>query len=73
MKKKCPKCGEQYTEFENYCTRCGIQLEKEPNVCSENKTTLCMHRIYKDDDVYCAYCGALTTYAKDRMYNKIDV
>lgn len=67
MKKICPKCSKEYTEFENYCTKCGIELEKAPNECSEKKTASCSRRIYADDDVYCAYCGALTTYAKERF------
>lgn len=67
MKKVCPKCRKEYTELENYCTKCGIELEKVPNECSEKKAALCMHRVYADDDVYCAYCGSLTTYALERM------
>lgn len=38
MKKICPKCKRKYTELENYCTKCGIELEKEPNRCSANNT-----------------------------------
>lgn len=67
MNKKCTKCNIQYTEFDNYCTKCGIELERETNRCSENKTTMCSHRVYNDDDMYCAYCGSLTTYAKERL------
>lgn len=67
INKKCPKCGRKYTEFENYCTKCGIELIKEENKCSENKTARCSHRVYGDDDNYCAYCGALTTYALERQ------
>lgn len=67
MTKRCPKCGRTYTELENYCTKCGIELEQLPNMCSEKKTAMCAHRIYADDDVFCAYCGALTEYAKNRM------
>lgn len=65
--KRCPKCGRQYHELENYCTKCGLELIKEKNRCSENKTVMCSHRVYADDDVYCTYCGALTTYAKQRQ------
>ncbi len=65
--KICPKCRREYTELENYCTKCGIVLEKQKNVCSENKTSMCRHRVYDDDDLYCAYCGSLTTYAQDRQ------
>ena len=67
MKKICPKCRREYTELENYCTKCGFGLEKSLNRCSENKTTLCARCIYADDDIYCAYCGSLTTYALDRQ------
>jgi len=66
MRKVCPKCGRVYCELDNYCTKCGIALEKEPNKCSEQRTTLCAHRVFEDDDIYCSYCGALTTYAKER-------
>jgi len=66
MNKKCPKCSKQYTELENYCTKCGIELEKDQNRCSANKSTLCSRRVYKESDVYCAYCGSLTTYALER-------
>ncbi len=38
MKKICPKCRREYTGLENYCTKCGLELEKAPNRCSENKT-----------------------------------
>lgn len=62
--KKCPKCSRCYTELENYCTKCGIELEKDANRCSEGKTRMCQVRTFADDDIYCSYCGALTTYAK---------
>ncbi len=65
--KRCPKCNKQYTELENYCSKCGIELVKEKNMCSENKTKYCSHRVYGDDDLYCAYCGSLTTYAVKRQ------
>lgn len=65
--KKCPKCNRQYGELHNYCSKCGIELERDNNRCSENKTTLCAHSIFADDDTYCSYCGALTTYALDRQ------
>lgn len=66
MNKVCPRCHRTYSELEHYCTKCGNMLEKEPNVCSENKTAMCAHRVFADDDVYCSYCGSLTTYAKLR-------
>lgn len=66
MKKICSKCRKQYSELENYCSKCGIELEKEPNKCSANKTVMCSHRISADDDIFCSYCGSLTTYALER-------
>ena len=69
VKKHCKKCYIKYSELENYCTKCGIELENEPNKCSEMKTTRCERREFKDDDVYCSYCGNLTVYAVER--NKI--
>lgn len=44
-KKQCPKCRKQYTGLENYCTRCGVELERLPNMCSEMKTDMCVHRV----------------------------
>lgn len=70
MYKRCVKCGRVYTELENYCTKCGIELERDANRCSEVKTQLCRHMIYKDGDLYCAYCGALTTYALERKSDR---
>lgn len=67
MNMYCPKCNRHYSELEHYCTKCGRKLEKAPNVCSEMKTVLCQHRIFADDDCFCSYCGAMTTYARDRM------
>lgn len=73
MKKVCPKCRKEYTELENYCTKCGIELEQvapdapAPNRCSANKTIRCAHRIFADDDIYCCYCGSLTTYAAEKL------
>ena len=29
MKKICPKCRKEYSELENYCSKCGIELERE--------------------------------------------
>lgn len=40
-----------------------IVSEKTPNECSKKKTQLCAHRIYRDDERFCEYCGAPTTYA----------
>lgn len=62
----CPSCGRTYKGLERYCTKCGVLLEKEKNRCSENKTRLCKERVFEDDDLYCCYCGALTTFAVER-------
>lgn len=64
MKKVCPTCGREYREIENYCTKCGVELIKESNRCSANKTALCRSRTFEDDDMYCSFCGAPTTYWK---------
>jgi predicted amidophosphoribosyltransferase len=65
ISKECPNCHKLYTQLENYCSKCGISLVKNKNRCSEFKTTLCESRVYADDDVFCVYCGSLTTYAKE--------
>lgn len=67
INKICPTCNKRYTELENYCTKCGIELEKDKNRCSEGKTRMCQTRIFEDDDTYCSYCGSLTTFAKMRQ------
>ena len=71
MRKVCPKCGRVYSNWTTTVQKCGIALEKEPNKCSEQKTTLCAHRVFEDDDIYCSYCGALTTYAKEQNKDKV--
>jgi len=70
MYKKCPMCDKRCMDLENYCTKCGVELVKDENRCSEEKTSMCFRREYKDDDIYCAYCGALTTYALDQKQAK---
>lgn len=67
MKKICPTCKREYTEIDNYCTRCGIELIKEPNRCSENKTALCATKTFDDEDIYCSICGSPTTYWKEAL------
>ena len=69
LNKICPTCGKRYTEMENYCTKCGIPLEKDKNRCSEGKTRMCQCATFADDDIYCSYCGALTTFAVERNKN----
>ncbi len=71
MRKICPTCKRIYPVLSNYCTKCGIELVKEPNRCSEMKTAMCKDRVYQDDDIYCEYCGAPTTYAKEMLEEKI--
>ena len=67
MNRICPKCKRKYNELDNYCTKCGIALEKSPNMCSEMRTQMCRHRVFAEDDIYCACCGSLTTYALERQ------
>ena len=67
MRKMCPTCKKTYNEIENYCTKCGVTLVKEPNRCSANKTAMCSSKAFADDDRYCSFCGAPTTYAKDLL------
>lgn len=62
MNKICPNCKRTYSKIENYCSKCGIALEEEPNRCSKNKTALCATKIFNDDDRYCSICGSPTTY-----------
>lgn len=63
MNKICPNCSKEFGGLAKYCTKCGVELTKVPNRCSAMKTALCKDARFADDDVYCAYCGALTTYA----------
>lgn len=63
----CPACGRKYEGLEKYCTKCGVALAPAPNVCSEMKTAMCRNRVFAEDDLYCCYCGSLTTYAKGKM------
>ncbi len=63
MKTKCPVCGKEYNELANFCGDCGVELKSEPNRCSAEKYPLCKGRTVPDNQKYCIYCGALTTYA----------
>ena len=67
MKKICPTCKREFTEIDNFCTNCGIELIKEPNRCSEMKTALCRNKVFKDEDKYCSICGSKTTYWKPQL------
>lgn len=67
MKKICPTCHKEFTEVDNFCTHCGIELVKESNKCSEMKMALCKSKTYKDDDRYCSICGAPTVYWKSHL------
>ena len=64
--KVCPKCHRRFMELNNYCMYCGIELEKEPNRCTAQKTVRCAHLALPDDALYCPECGALTTYGEER-------
>ena len=55
----CPTCGRAYKGLERYCTKCGVELEKDKNRCSAMGTQLCKDRVFED-------CGALTTFAAER-------
>lgn len=35
MKKICPKCRREYGRIDNYCTKCGIELEKQNNMITK--------------------------------------
>lgn len=63
--KICPTCHRKYSQIDNYCSKCGIKLTKEPNRCSAGKTALCKEKVFEDDDKYCSICGAPTTFFKD--------
>lgn len=65
--KKCPKCSKQYYELSNFCKTCGHELIKEENRCSKNGHSMCAHGVFEESDVYCEFCGALTTYAAERQ------
>ncbi len=62
MKKTCPKCKKEYDAMANYCGRCGIELTRELNRCSKQRHALCRDKDLPDDQRFCIYCGALTTY-----------
>lgn len=47
MNKVCPNCGRKYSELEFYCTKCGLELEKAPNACSEMKSGMSLSEIEK--------------------------
>lgn len=66
MEKACPACHKSYAEIFNFCTICGVELEKAPNRCSEMKMSLCEYMQYKDEDMYCGICGSLTTYGLEK-------
>ena len=35
MKKICSKCHREYGRIDNYCTKCGIELEKQNSVITK--------------------------------------
>ncbi len=63
----CPSCGRRYKGLARYCTKCGVELVKDKNRCSKMLTQLCRDAEFEEDDVYCCYCGSLTTFAEERM------
>lgn len=71
MRKTCPKCGREYCGLENYCSKCGIELEKDPNRCTREASALCKGRKLPDEDLFCAWCGSPTTYVIASMGHPI--
>ena len=69
MRKKCPKCNLKFGGIERYCTQCGAELEKNSNWCSEGKDVNCSRFPRRDEDVFCPFCGSLTTYELERQKN----
>ena len=67
----CPTCGRKFSGLAQFCTRCGIELVREKNKCSRMGGKLCRNAEFDDEDIYCCYCGALTTYAKEREKDEI--
>lgn len=67
MRKICPICKKEYDALANFCGSCGVELKPEPNRCSEEKHSLCKGRTVPDDQKFCIYCGALTTYARAQV------
>ena len=64
--KICPRCGKRYKGLARYCSKCGVELETDKNRCSAQSTSLCRDAVFEDDDIFCRYCGALTTFAKEK-------
>ena len=62
----CPTCGRRYKGLARFCGTCGIELVRDKNRCSEQRTNLCKNAEFPEDDVFCCYCGALTTFAVER-------
>ncbi len=65
--KICPSCGRVFKGLARFCSQCGIELKKEPNKCSSPSTQLCRDAVFDEEDIFCRYCGALTTFAKERQ------
>lgn len=63
MKNICPTCKHSYVGLQRFCEDCGIELVKEPNACSANKTALCREQHLRETAKFCPYCGEKTTYA----------
>ena len=62
----CPTCQRRYKGLARFCSQCGVELEKDKNRCSKQSNALCRDAVFEDDDIFCCYCGALTTFAEER-------
>lgn len=69
MKMMCPRCHRKYERAYNYCPKCATKLIKDYNRCSDPKTLDCERAMFEEDDIVCGYCGADTTYEKERKEN----
>lgn len=50
----------------NASQKCAVKLEKDYNRCSNPRSIDCERAVYDEDDIVCGYCGADTTYEKER-------
>ena len=64
--KNCPTCGKRYKGLARYCGKCGVELVKDKTRCTAIRTALCRDAELEDDDLFCRYCGALTTFGKEQ-------
>ncbi len=66
MKMMCPKCFRKYEKRYIYCPKCAEKLKPDHNRCSDPRCIDCERAVYEEDDIVCGYCGADTTYEKER-------